>query len=153
MRRESHVRFWEGGGVRLPSATRLLKIGKGREVVVREWLIQNRPEVFGGLQFGRVRGQVDGPDPVRDSQVGRGVPTGIVESKYDDAILSRPGLTRKQRQQRRKERLGDAVRDVPERLARDRLHEGGHVQPLGPVVTERDRPLTFGRPHPTQDRL
>jgi gluconate 2-dehydrogenase alpha chain len=23
MRRESHVRFWEGGGVRLPSATRL----------------------------------------------------------------------------------------------------------------------------------
>ena len=22
MRRESHVRFWEGGGVRLPSATR-----------------------------------------------------------------------------------------------------------------------------------
>jgi hypothetical protein len=26
MRRESHVRFWEGGGVRLPSATRLVNV-------------------------------------------------------------------------------------------------------------------------------
>ena len=24
MRRESHVRFWEGGGVQVPSATRLI---------------------------------------------------------------------------------------------------------------------------------
>jgi RNA-directed DNA polymerase len=28
MRRESHVRFWEGGGVRLPSATRLVVLCK-----------------------------------------------------------------------------------------------------------------------------
>src|SRR3954464_4483691 len=41
----------------------------------------------------------------------------------------------------------------PEHLAGDRLHEGGDVQPLGAVVTERDRPLTFGRPDPAQDRL
>src|SRR3954453_6325705 len=45
------------------------------------------------------------------------------------------------------------VRDGPEGLAGDRLHEGGDVQPLVPVVTERDRPLAFGRPHPAQDRL
>src|SRR3954470_11637448 len=131
----------------------LLELSKRPEVVVGEWLIQNRPEVFGGLQFGRVWGQVDGPDPVRDSQVGRGVPTGIVEPKYDDAILSRPGLARKQRQQRGEERLGDPVRYVPEGLARDRLHEGGDVQPLVAVVTQRDGPLPLGRPHPAQDRL
>src|SRR3954452_16689922 len=41
----------------------------------------------------------------------------------------------------------------PEGLARDRLHEGGDVQPLVPVMAERDRPLTFGRPHPPDDRL
>src|SRR5215213_9182498 len=35
----------------------------------------------------------------------------------------------------------------------DRLHEGGDVQPLVPVVTQCDRPLTFGRPHPPDDRL
>src|SRR3954447_17233108 len=41
----------------------------------------------------------------------------------------------------------------PEHLAGDRLHEGGDVQPLGAVVTQRDRPLAFGRPHPPDDRL
>src|SRR3954454_9240111 len=64
------------------------QIGKGLEVAVREWLIEDGPEVFGGLQFGRVRGQVDGPDPVRHDQVGRGVPAGAVKPKHDDAIPS-----------------------------------------------------------------
>src|SRR4051812_31029737 len=41
----------------------------------------------------------------------------------------------------------------PEHLAGDRLHEGGDVQPLVAVVTQRDRPLAFGRPHPPDDRL
>src|SRR3954449_7656000 len=41
----------------------------------------------------------------------------------------------------------------PEHLAGDRLHEGGDVQPLVAVVTKRDRPLAFGRPHPPNDRL
>src|SRR4051794_28257685 len=64
-----------------------------------------------------------------------------------------PGLARKQRQQRGKERLRDAVRDVPDGLARGRLHERRDVHPLVPVVAQCDRPLTFGRPHPAQDRL
>src|SRR3954453_17838719 len=34
----------------------------------------------------------------------------------------------------------------PEGLARDRLHEGGDVQPLVAVVAQCDRPLTLGRP-------
>src|SRR3954463_6855440 len=65
-----------------------LTLGKGREVVVSEWLIQNRPEVFGGLQFGRVRGQVDGPDPVRDNQVRFGVPP--ARSSPSTTMRSRP---------------------------------------------------------------
>ena len=132
---------------------RAFQISKSRKVAVGEGLIEDRPEVLGGLQFGGVWGQVDGPDPIRHDQVGRGVPAGAVEPEHDDAIPSRPGLTRKQRQQRRKERLGDAVRDGPEGLAGDRLHEGGDVQPRVPVVAERDRPLTFGRPDPADDRL
>src|SRR5215212_3098795 len=51
------------------------------------------------------------------------------------------------------ERLGHPVRHVPEGLARSRLHEGADVQPLVAVMTQRDRPLTFGRPHPPDDRL
>src|SRR4051812_42373063 len=131
----------------------VLKIGKGREMPVGKRLIQNKPEVLGGLKLGGAWGRVDGPDPVRHGQVGRGVPAGVVELKHEDAIPSRPSLARKQGQQRGKERLGHPVRYVPEGLAGDRLHEGGDVQPLIAVVTERDRPLTLGRPHPAQDRL
>ena len=131
----------------------VLKIGKGREMPVGKRLIQNRPEVLGGLKLGGVWGQVDGPDPVRHGQVGRGVPAGVVELKHDDAIPSRPSLAGKQGQQRGKERLGHPVRYVPEGLAGDRLHEGGDVQPLIAVMAKRDGPLAFGRPDPAQDRL
>ena len=131
----------------------VLEISKRPEVLVGEGLIEDGPEVFSRLKLGRVWGQVDEPDPVRDSQVRRGVPAGVVENEHDDAIPSRPSLAGKQRQQRGEERLGHPVRDVPEGLARDRLHEGGDVQPLVPVVTERDRSLAFGRPHPSDDRL
>jgi len=103
------------------------QIGEGLEVLVCERLIQNRPEVLGGLKLGRVRGQVGEPDPIRHSQVRRGVPAGTVQPEHDDAIPSRPGLTGKQGQEPREERLGDPVRDVPEHLARGRLHEGGDV--------------------------
>jgi hypothetical protein len=37
---------------------RAFQISKRREVAVRERLIQNGPEVLGGLKLGRVRGQV-----------------------------------------------------------------------------------------------
>src|SRR3954452_11282701 len=131
----------------------VLEISKGLEVLVGERLIQNGPEVLGGLKLGGVWGQVDQPDPLRNSQVRLSVPTGAVEPEDDDAILSRPSLTGKQRQQRGKEWLRDPVRDVPEYLAGDRLHEGGHIEPLVAVVTERDGALTVGRPHPAQDRL
>src|SRR4051794_1922591 len=132
---------------------RAFQIGEGRKVAVRERLIQNGPEVLGGLKLGGVRGQVGEPEALRHDQVRCGVPAGAVEPEPDHAIPSRPGLAGKQRQQRGKERLGDAVRDIPEHLAGDRLHEGGDGQPLVAVVTKRDRPLAFGRPHPPDDRL
>src|SRR5215210_3065081 len=84
---------------------RAFQIGKGLEVAVGERLIQNGPEVLRGLKLGRVWGQVDEPDPIRNSQVRFGVPAGVVELKHEDALASRPGLARKQRQQRGKERL------------------------------------------------
>ena len=131
----------------------VLKIGEGLEVLVGQWLVEDGPEVLGGLKLGGVWGQVDEPDPIRHNQVRLGVPAGVVELKHDDAIPSRPSLAGKQGQQRGKERLGDAVRDVPEHLAGDRLDEGGDVQPLIAVMAKRDGPLAFGRPDPAQDRL
>src|SRR4028118_175741 len=53
---------------------------------------QNRPEGLSRLEFGRVPGQGDEPDPIRHNQVRRGVPAGLVEPKHDDALRFRPGL-------------------------------------------------------------
>ena len=74
----------------------VLEFSKGPEVAVGERLIQNGPEVLGGLKLGRLRGQVGEPDPLRHGQVRRGVPAGVVEPKHDDPIPSRPSLARKQ---------------------------------------------------------
>lgn len=95
----------------------LLEISEGLEVAVGERLIQNRPEVLGGLQFGRIPRQVNEPDPIRHGQVRLSVPAGVVEPEHDDAIPSCPSLVCKQCQQCGKEWLGDAVRHVPEGLA------------------------------------
>ena len=85
------------------------QIGECVEVLVGERLIEDRPEVLSGLKLGGVWGQVDEPDPIPNSQVRCGVPAGVVELKHEDALASRPGLARKQRQQCGKERLRDAV--------------------------------------------
>jgi hypothetical protein len=77
----------------------VLEISKRREVLVGEWLVEDGPEVFSRLKLGRVWGQVDGPDPVRNSQVRLSVPAGAVEPEHDDPLASRPSLARKQRQQ------------------------------------------------------
>src|SRR3954471_24889478 len=69
---------------------RAFQIGKGLEVAVRERLIQNGPEVLGGLKLGGVWGQVDEPEALRHDQVRRGVPAGAVEPEHDDAIPPRP---------------------------------------------------------------
>ena len=129
------------------------EIGEGLEVLVCERLVEDRPQGLGGLKLGGVRGQVGEPDPIWHDQVRLGVPAGAVEPEHDHALASRPGLAGKQRQECGEERLGHAVRHIPEHLTGDRLHEGGDVEPLVPVVAEGDRPLTFGRPDPAQDRL
>jgi len=52
----------------------VLEISKRRDVLVGERLIQNRPEVLGGLKLGRVRGQVGEPGSIRNFVcVGRAV--------------------------------------------------------------------------------
>src|SRR3954449_3561359 len=88
------------------------EISEGLEVLVGERLVEDGPEVLGGLKLGRVAGQVGEPDPIWHDQVRRSVPAGVVEPEHEDALASRPGLAGKQRQQRGEERLGDAAFDT-----------------------------------------
>ena len=65
------------------------EIGEGVEVLVGERLVEDGPEVLGGLKLGRVAGQVDEPDPIRHDQVRRSVPAGVVEPEHT-RMRSRP---------------------------------------------------------------
>src|SRR3954454_5321989 len=89
---------------------RAFQIGEGRKVAVRERLIQNGPEVLGGLELGGVRGQGGEPETPRPAHVRCGVPAAAVEPEHADAIPSPPGFSGKQRQLSGEEWLGDSLR-------------------------------------------
>ena len=145
----------EGSGIELVTA-----LGDGGaefvqrgEMPIGDRLIHQRPEMLGGLEFGRVRRQEDQSDPLGDNQTLGSMPAGIVEHENDAALAAGAGLTGEGGEQFGEEGLREAAAEIPERLAAGRLHEGGDVQPLVAVVAEGDRPLADGRPNPAADRL
>jgi len=80
------------------------------EVNVGERLVDEGPEVLGGLQFRAVGWLIDEPDAVWHGQIFRAVPTGIVELEDDDAIASGAGFARESFEQFYKERFVDPIR-------------------------------------------
>src|SRR5690349_20092743 len=123
------------------------------EVLVGERLVEHRPEAFGRLQLGAVGRAVDEPDALGDGQPRLRVPARVVEDEDDDPVATGPGLAGEEGEERLEERLRHPVRQVPEHLARGRLHEGDHVEPLEAVVAGRARSLAFRRPDAAEDRL
>lgn len=123
------------------------------EVSVHQWLVDERPKVLGGLQLRAVGRLVDQADAVGDGKILRSVPARVVEREEDDAIAPGAGLASKSAEQFGKERLVDAVREVPHGLPSGRRHEGGEVKPFVAMMAERDRPLADRRPDAPMDRL
>jgi hypothetical protein len=71
-------------------------------------------------------------------------------------LRSRPapvGLAREAGEPFGAEGLGEAAAEIPDRLAAARLHEGGNMPPLVPVMAKGNRPLADGRPNPAADWL
>jgi hypothetical protein len=122
------------------------------EVFVRKRLVNKRPEMFSRLEFGGIGWLVDEPDPVRNRQVFRSVPAGIVELEHDDAIAPSAGFARECFKQLGEKRLVEAVRQIPDCLAPCRRHKSSDVEPLVAVMAERNRPLGDRCPYPTLDR-
>lgn len=131
----------------------VLDLGQVAEVPVDDGLVDEAPEVLGGLEFGGVGRQVDEPQTLGHAQPRLRVPACAVEQQDDRALAARAGLLRKQGQQALEQRLGDAVADGPVALAGGRRHEGGDVEPFVAVMVERSRPLSARGPDPARDRL
>ena len=86
------------------------------EVGIDERLVDEGPEVLGGLEFRTARRLIDEPDSIGNGEVFRAVPTGIVELEHDDAIAPGAGLVREGLEQLGKEGLVDAIRQIPDGL-------------------------------------
>jgi hypothetical protein len=133
-------------------ATTASRIVDGFEVLVGERLVDERPEMFGRLEFGGEGCLVDEPDAVRDGQVFRRVPAGLVELKNDDAVASGAGVACEGFEQLGEEGFVDAVRQEPDGLAARRSNEGGDIEPFVAMMAERDRPLADRRSSPPYAR-
>lgn len=132
---------------------RVLDVGQGVEVLVDDGLVEETPEMLGGLELGRVGRQKDEPQAFGDVEAGLGVPTRPVEDKDDGALAAHAGFAGKQGEQALKQRLGDAVPHVPVAFAGGRRHKGGDIEPFVAVMAEPQRPLPARRPDPARYRL
>ena len=81
------------------------------------------------------------------------MPAGVVEHQHDALVGTGPDLAGEGVEQGGKQRLGQAVGQVPHRFAGGWAHKGRHVEPLKAVVAQRDRALSPWRPHRAEHRL
>ena len=142
-----------GGEVGAPLGDGVDQLGQVGDEPIDDRLVHQRPERLGGLQFGTVGRQVDQFDAVRHSEVGQGVPAGIVEQQHDALLGTGADRAGEGGEQVGEQRLGHGVGQVPDRLARGRAHEGRHIEPLEAVMAEGCRALSLRRPHRAQHRL
>src|SRR5215831_1290490 len=125
----------------------------GLEVAVDERLVDERPQVLGGLQLRTIGGLEHQADAVGHGEVLWTVPAGIVELQHDTLVGPGPDRLGEVAKHEFEQLLGDAVRDVPHRAASRRLDEARHIEPFEAMMTESDRPLADRRPHPAGNRL
>ena len=134
-------------------AKRRIQRAKRRKVTVHNSLIQQPPHTLGRLQLGALRRQEHQRHPVRHHQTFRAMPAGIVQHQYNMPRPTSPALAREQHPQLLEDRLVHPAAQLPDHLARVRLHEGRHVQPREAVVPQCQRARPSGRPHPPAHRL
>ncbi len=140
----------EGGA---PLADDFVEVFDCFDVLVDDGLVDERPRRFGWLRFRRIGREEDEPHAIGNFQPRLTMPAGVVEDEHDGAIDAGPGLSRQAFEQRREERLRDAVARIPEGLARRRRDEGGVVEPVEAMMATCDRPFADGRPNAACDGL
>lgn len=144
---------WVAGEGAASLAYGFIEVIDGFKVGIGEGFVDERPEVFGGLEFRTVWGLKDQPHAIWHGKVFRAVPSGVVELENDDAVAARAGLAGEGGEQALEEALVDAVRHKPHRLAAGWGHEGGDIEPFITVMAGGLRPFADRRPDAAADRL
>ena len=140
----------ECGTVRHLGVLELLDAG---EMPVDEDVVGQRPEVFGGLEFGRIRRQEQQMDVLGHAQPDAGMPPCAVE--YEDDLLLGAGTHRASKrvefdlEEWDTHRRGQ-VEDGAPRTGMDKPHE---IAPREAVTDDGSRPLSPQRPDAAQHWL
>ena len=145
------VTFFGEGGASL--ADDVVEFVDRRDMFVDDGFVDQRPQRFGRLQFGRVGRQKHQTHAVWNIQARFAMPAGVVENEHDGSINAGAGLARKGFEQRGKERLRHAVVHIPKCFAARWRDEGRDVKPIETMMTRRDRALADARPNAARHRL
>ena len=124
------------------------------EMLVDECSVGQGPEMFGGLQFGRVRGQKEQVDVLGDPEVDAGrFPARPIEHQHDLLVGASTRLARELGQLHCKHGDADGGGQMKERPTGGGMDEADEVAPGKAVLHHRHRPLTDRRPDAPQERL
>ena len=108
---------------------------------VGERLVDQGPEVLGRLEFGGIGRQELEVDAFGNNQIRGDVPTGAIEHEHDQIVRSGADLTGEGGQDLAEHRRVDRLGEEPDHLAGGRPHEAEDIEPLEPVMAERQRAL------------
>jgi len=123
-----------------------LQVIERREWAVGNWLVGQRPEAFSGLQFGRIGGQEDQIDPVRHDEIGRSMPTGLVEHHHRPMLRVDPLVAGELGEGQPKRRSPHRRQEAPPTLAGLWADEAVDVQPVEPPPDPGRGPLADRAP-------
>jgi hypothetical protein len=123
------------------------------EMAVGQGGIRQRPEMFGGLELGRIRRQKQQMDMLRHAQLDAGVPPRTVEDQDNLLGRSSADLAREGLQLDLEERDGHACRQVEDGTTRSRMDKADEVAPVVAVLDRRGGTLAVEAPDLLEDRL
>ena len=140
----------QGGAVGELGVFEVLDAG---EMLVDECSVGQGPEMFGGLQFGRVRGQKEQVDVLGDPEVDAGMPARPIEHQHD--LLGGTGsrLASELGQLHLKHRDAHGGGQMKERPTGGGMDEADEVAPGKAVLHHCHWPLTDRRPDAPQERF
>lgn len=131
----------------------VLELVDGGEDASGERVVGERPEPFGGLQFGTVGGQEDEMHADGDREIRRRMPAGLVEHEHDRLAGSRTNRLGECAEREAGRGRIDARQDEPVGLAGRRPDPAVEPGPLVAGVDRYARRTPLGAPDPAQDGL
>jgi len=147
----------EHGGLALQGVTagrkRIFEGGERGEMRIDQRIVGELPQMLGGLELGRVRGQEDQMEARGDLHQRTDVLPRLIEHEDNPPGRTCPHRAGKRLQRHAHDRGSDGRGEQPLTAPGGGMDKGEQVEPLKAVLHPCDGPLPATRPDGAQDRL